>query len=270
MSVPKKYIDLFKVEYVTKWEPPKEGEDMRALIAMPNIPKPTHGMAPRTLLGSRVWNQMRKHCYTRAEDTCEICGAKPDNLRHRHAHEVYSIDWEKGEVKFVRAFCVCALCHLGCIHTGRAVTLYKQGNPLYPKEFLLQGAEHAFKTISEYNQDHPDANLKAYATFLEYLKVDELYGPMTQLIGKYNVKFYMEDPKKMADWGEWKLIIGDTEFPTPYQSEHDWKEAMEERAKEDSARLLQKSAEEKFSGKVYDELENIIGENGDLDKPKAD
>lgn len=260
MAVPKKYLDLFRVERVTKWEPPKDGEDMRALIAMPNIPKPTHGMAPRTLLGSRVWNQMRRHCYIQAEDTCEICGAKPENLRHRHAHEVYSIDWEKGEVRFVRAFCVCALCHLGCIHTGRAITLYKQGNPLYPKEFLLQGAEHAFKTIAEYNEDHPDADLKAYSTFLEYLKVDELYGPMTQLIGKYNVKFYTEDTKKMAKWGDWKLIIGSQEYPTLYASEHEWKDAMEERAKEDSARIMQKGVEEKFSGEVYDEINNILKE----------
>ena len=47
MAVPKKYLDLFNVEYVTKWEPPKDGEDMRALIAMPNIPKPTHGLSTR-------------------------------------------------------------------------------------------------------------------------------------------------------------------------------------------------------------------------------
>ena len=260
MAVPKKYLDLFNVEYVTKWEPPKDGEDMRALIAMPNIPKPTHGLAPRTLLGSRVWNQMRKFCYTQADDTCEICGEKPDNLRHRHAHEVYSIDWEKGEVRFVRAFCVCALDHLGAIHTGRAITLYKQGNPLYPKEFLLQGAEHAFKIIAEYNEDHPEADLRAYATFLEYLKVDELYGPMTQLIGKYNIRFYMEDTKKMADWADWKLIIGNQEYPTPYHSEGEWMEAMEKRAESDSARQLQKSAEEKFSGEVYDEISNILDE----------
>ena len=260
MALSKKILDLFHVELVTKWEPPKEGEDMRALVAMPNIPKPTHGLAPRTLLGSKAWNAMRKACYKQANDTCEICGAQPEDLRKRHAHEVYSIDWEKGEVRFVRAFCVCALDHLGCIHTGRAITLYKQGNPMYPKEFLLEGAEHAFKTIAEYNEDHPDADLKAYATFLEYLKVDELYGPMTQLIGKYNVKFYMEDPKKMADWADWKLIINGTEYPTPYKNEHMWKEAMEKRAELDTARLYQKSLEEKFKGEIYNEIDNIIKE----------
>lgn len=259
MSVSKTILNQYDVKLITKWTPP-EGDDLRPLIAMPNLPKPTHALAPRTLLGAGTWNHMRKACYAEADDTCEICGDKPESLRHRHAHEVYEIDYEKGEVKFVRAVCVCSLDHLGCIHTGRAITLFKQGNPLYPKEFLLEGAEKAFKTIYEYNKDHPRADLRAYATFLDYLKSDELKGPMEELIEKYEVKFYMEDPKKVASWGDWKLIIGSEEYPTPYKDMEAWQKAMEERGKKDSARILQKSVEEKFSGEVYKELENIIKE----------
>lgn len=262
MSSIRKIIKEYDVKLITKWEPP-EGEDLRPLIAMPNLPKPTHALAPRTLLGVGTWNHMRKACYAKADNTCEICGDKPENLRHRHAHEVYGIDYEKGTVKFVRAFCICALDHLGCIHTGRAITLYKAHSPLYPKEFLLEGAEKAFKTIYEYNQDHPGADLRAYVTFLEYLRCDELEKPMKELIDKYKMKFYMEDPKKVAPWDQWKLIIGSREFPTPYKTESDWKEAMKKRGEQDSARIMQKSIEEKFSGGVYNELDNIIKEAKD-------
>ena len=255
----KKLIKQYDVKLITKWAPP-EGDDLRPLIAMPNLPRPTHALAPRTVLGTKTWNYIRKSCYAKADNTCEICGDKPDNLRHRHAHEVYEIDYEKGTVKFVRAFCICALDHLGCIHTGRAITLFKQGNPLYPKEFLLEGAEKAFKTISEYNKDNPGADLRAYVTFLEYLKCEELKVPMEELIKKYDVKFYMEDEKKMAKWKDWKLIVGDEEYPTPYEDEKAWKEAMEERGKKDTARILQKSIEERFSGEVYNEINNIIKE----------
>ena len=185
----------YDIKLVTKWTPP-EGDDLRPLIAMPNIPKPLHSQAPRTLLGASTWNHMRSACYAEADNTCEICGNKPENLRHRHAHEVYEIDYEKGTAKFVRAFCVCALDHLGCIHTGRALTLFKQGNPLYPKEFLLEGAEKAFKTVQEYNRDHPEADLRCYATYLDYLKCDDLREEMEGLIEKYKVKFYQEN----ASW----------------------------------------------------------------------
>lgn len=247
----------FDIKYITKWTPPTD-DDLRPLIAMPNIPKPLHGVAPRTLLGASTWNHMRKSAYALADDTCEICGEKPENLRHRHGHEVYEIDYRKGTAKFVRVFCVCALDHLGCIHTGRAITLYKHGNPLYPREFLLEGAEKAFKTIYEYNQDHPGADLRAYATFLDYLKVPSLEAPMRVLIHKYDMKFYAEDKKKLAKWNKWKLIIGDKEYPTPYKNEKEWEKAMEVVNQNDSARQLQREMEKKFSGEVYDELDKIL------------
>ena len=253
----------YDIKLITRWEPP-EGDDLRPLIAMPNLPKPTHALAPRTLLGASTWDHMRKSCYAAADNTCEICGEKPENLRHRHAHEVYSIDYEKGEVRFVRAFCLCALDHLGCIHTGRAVTLFKQGNPLYPKEFLLEGAEKAFTIISSYNKDHPEADLRAYVTFLDYLKCEELREPMEALIKKYEMKFYAEDSKKMAKWPEWKLIIGSREFPTPYKNEKEWKAAMEKQGEKDTARIMQKNMKERFSGGIYDELNALLNNPIDI------
>ena len=257
MSSLKQLTKQYDVKLVTRWDPP-EGDDLRPLIAMPNLPKPTHALAPRTVLGASTWDKIRKACYSKADDTCEICGYKPEDMHKRHAHEVYSIDYEKGEVRFVRAFCLCALDHLGCIHTGRAITLFKDGNPLYPKEFLLEGAEKAFSIISAYNKDHPEADLRAYVTFLEYLRKDELREPMEALIKKYNMRFYMEDPKKMADWGEWKLIIGDKEYPTPYKNHSDWEKAMEEQNAKDTTRMMQRNIEKRFSGGVYDEIDKII------------
>lgn len=243
----------YDVKLVDGWLPPK-GDDLRPLIAMPNIPKPLHGVNPRTLLGATAWNHLRKACYANANDTCEICGAHPENLRHRHGHEVYKIDYAHGTAEFDRVFCVCSLCHLACIHTGRALTLWKQGNPLYPTEFLLEGAEHAFKIIHDYNKDNPKADLRAYCTFLDYLKYDELKKPMEKLIKKYNIKFYKE-VEGMANWEDWKLLIGKNEYPTPYKNEDEWVEAMKERSKQDTARM----AVDRFKGDVYNELDSIIG-----------
>ena len=265
MSSIKQLSKGYDVKLVTKWSPPKEGEDMRALIAMPNIPRPCHLINPRNVLGASTWNRIRKNCYALANNTCEICGDKPDNLRHRHAHEVYDIDYEKGTVKFVRAFCICSLDHLGCIHTGRAITLFKQGNPLYPKDFLLEGAEKAFKTIYEYNKDHPKADLRAYITFLEYTKCEGLKKEMEALIKKYHVKFYAEDEKRMAKWKDWRLIIGNREYPTPYENEKAWKEAMEKQGDKDTDRILQKKMDKIFSGEVYNELNKIL--EGGINEP---
>lgn len=252
-------MSKYDVKLVDGWLPPK-GDDLRPLIAMPNIPRPLHGVNPRTILGASTWNHMRRACYAKANDTCEICGAKPDDLHKRHGHEVYEIDYANGTAKFVKVFCVCSLCHLACIHTGRALTLWKKNNPLYPTEFLLEGAEHAFKIISEYNHDNPGADLRAYSTFLDYLKHDGLKEPMEKLIEKYGIKFYTE-VEDMVEWGEWKLIIGSREYPTPYANKDEWRESMEEKEAKDSARLIQKKLEERFSGGVYDELKQILGQS---------
>ena len=218
----------------------------------------TGNCAPRTLLGAQTWNHMRRRAYAMANDTCEICGEKPENLRRRHGHEVYEIDYEKGTVKFVRVFCICSLCHLGGIHTGRALTLHKQGNPLYPKEALIEGAENAFKLAYEYNQDYPDADLRLYSTWLDYLKQDDLREDMEKLIEKYDMKFYAADPEKIADWKDWELIIGRNHYPTPYEDEKAWKEAMKKQGEKDTDRILQKRMDKIFSGELYDELNKIL------------
>lgn len=256
MSLSKEIMSKYDVKLVDGWLPPS-GEDLRPLIAMPNIPRPLHGVNPRTLLGASTWNHMRKLCYAQANDTCEICGYKPENLRHRHGHEVYEIDYAHGTAKFVKVFCLCSLCHLACIHTGRALTLWKKKNPLYPTEFLLKGAEHAFKIIHDYNVEHSDADLRAYSTFLDYLKHDELKGTMEELIRKYDIKFYTE-VEDMAEWGDWKLIIGNREYPTPYASKEEWRATFEDREASDTARILQKNIEDKFSGDVFDEVNKLL------------
>lgn len=229
----KKLADKYglSLEYVTSWAPPS-GDDLRPLIAMPNIPRPCHSLAPRTVLGATEWNKMRKECYERANDTCEICGECPEDKRKRHAHECYLIDYEKGTCTFVGVFCICALDHLGAIHTGRAITLYSKNSPLVTKEFLLEGAEKAFSLIHAYNKEH-DADVRLYSTYIEYLKHDELREPMLELIKKYDAKFYSEDPKKIAPWGEWRLILDGEEYPTPYKNEKEWEKAMEKKTYND-------------------------------------
>lgn len=261
------------ITFVTKWEPP-ESNDLRPLIAMPNLPKPCHNQCPRTLLGASTWNHMRKKCYADANYTCEVCGERVDediDKRHLHAHEVFSIDYARGKAKFVRCVALCSTAHLACIHTGRAYTLWKNNNPLYPKEFLLEGAEKAFTIISSYNRDHPEAGIRAYATFMEYLKHDELRERMLSLIKKYKIKFYREDESRQARWEKWAVQIGSKEYPTPYENEKAWKEAMEKRGEKDTARLLQKNMEERFSGGVYDELNALLNESvGNLSKKGID
>lgn len=251
----KELIDKYNVEIVDHWDAP-ETNDAR-IIGMPNIPKPVQGKGcqPRTILGPTTWNHMRRRCYAIAEDTCEICGAKPENKSLRHSHEVFSIDYKNGVSKFERCICLCYTCHILSIHNGRALTLYKNHSPIMSKESILLGAENAFKIAREWNDTH-DEKFKLYGNFLNYLKVPTLEKEMLELIEKYKPEFYIstEGSKKSAGWGEWKVIVGNNEYPSPYQSEKDWEDAMEDASKNDTDR----NAKTPLKGGVFDKLDELL------------
>lgn len=222
------------------------------LLTMPNVPRPLHGLPPRKIMGQTEWDKMRKRCYYNAGYKCEVCGAEPPKGK-LHAHELYDIEYEKGTSTFRRCIAVCADCH-NFIHSGRLVTLYKEGNPLVPKEYLLNVVEKGFALIRDHNLEFGD-DLRAYATFLEYLKVPSLKEEMERLIKNYGMKFYCEPSKKMAKWGEWKLVWKGKEYPTPYANEAEWKEAMINYGRHDTVRAMKNDP---FTGEAFNIINEIL------------
>lgn len=242
-----------KIEKRTRWECPEEGGV--PLLTMPNIPKPLHNRAPRTILGQATWDKMRKRAYYLAGYKSEISGELSAGPGGIHAHEAYTINYIDGTSVFKRIFAITPLEHVYFIHSGRALTLFKQGNPMYSAKKLLEGAEHGFRLIYEWNKAHPDKKkLKAYATLLEYLKQPELAPKMRELIDKYEMEFWEEDKTKYAPWDSWKLVLGNKQYPTLFKSYEDWEKAMEKVAKKDPDRQL----DNPFQGGVYDELKEIF------------
>lgn len=224
------------------------------LITMPNVPRPLHGLPPREIMGKTMWNKVRKRCYYNAEYRCEICGDDPQK-GHLHAHELYSYNFMEGTGRFERCVAICKQDH-DFIHSGRLITMYKNNNPLYPKSYVLGVVEKGFNLICEYNKVTKGEKLRAYATFLEYLKVPSIEQEMRALIEKYNIKFYSE-PKHIAKWGEWRLLYGNKEYPTPYANQEEWVQAMAERAKKDSDRI---AGANPFSGEVFSKIDSILEE----------
>lgn len=240
---------------VTGWKAPPKN-DVRVL-GMPNIPKPLHGHGcqPRTIVGAKIWDQMRRKCYENAGYKCEICGYEHQFPADLHAHEVFSVDYEKGESKFERLICLCKQCHLDFIHSGRALTLYKNGSPLYSKEKLLAGAEHGFKLISDYNKTHK-RKIRVFSSMLDYCKQPELKEPMENLIKKYNIEFYspISVKKGAAEWGEWKMLYKGREYKTPYADESEWAKAMEKNNRKEHRGETKKL----MSGGIFDEIDNLL------------
>ena len=69
------------------------------ILAHPNIPKPLHGISPRTIMGDDWWNKTRQEVYKKYDYHCIACGvAKEDAKKHQwlEAHEFWNINYETG------------------------------------------------------------------------------------------------------------------------------------------------------------------------------
>lgn len=238
----------YNCKLVDKWVAPEDGG--APIITMPNVPHPLHTLAPRTIMGANTWNHMRNRCYFEANYTCEACGAKvytefyeDGSVRHKyhddgviakrnlHAHELYTYDYNKGTAKFERCVALCERCHVRFIHSGRMLTMYKQGDPLLTAERVLDGIEAGFKQIKKWNEEHyGEEKLRVYFAIIDYTEDPEIGEKVKELIKEYDIEFYMPDgekyPKAMPVWSGWKLIIGDREYDSPFTSQGDWKKAM--------------------------------------------
>lgn len=235
----------YTCKILNKWVAPEECG--APIITMPNVPKPLHGPGhqPRTILGKTTWDHMRNRCYFEAGYKCEVCGAKVktefyDNgaVKHQyhddgeipkrclHAHELYSYDYDKGTARFERCVALCEKCHVRFIHSGRMMTMYEKGDPLMPAEAVLEGIEHGFKQIKEWNDAHyGEEKLRACSVLIDFTEDPIIGEKVKELIEKYDIEFYVVDGD--ARWSDWKLIIGTKEYPTKYKDMADWAEAME-------------------------------------------
>lgn len=244
---------------VVKWVVPKESD--ARLLCQPNIPHPLHGAGcqPRTLVEKKVWDAMRKECYEKAGDTCEICGQKlsghlKDIYPLHHCHEMFSFDYVKKTSTFERLICLCPTCHTGVIHSGRALTMYKNHMPLWTKEFMLNAAEHGFQLVHSWNKLHPDEKpLRMFSTFEDWLKEPTLEAELTGLVEKYEIKFYhVPKTDTKGSWGKWKLIFNGVEYYSPYQNRSEWEAAMDKNNTKD-----QEANANLFTGDLFDKLKEM-------------
>jgi hypothetical protein len=101
------------------------------VLLMPNIPKPLHGVNPRTIMGKQWWDIKRNEAYASTNYHCISCGIhKFDDFNYGlprlDAHELYSFDYDNFSCCFLDIVPLCTICHDG-IHTGRISSLFDKG-----------------------------------------------------------------------------------------------------------------------------------------------
>ena len=161
------------------------------ILLHPNIPKPLHGLAPRTILGQEWWNKQRQIAYAKTDYHCMACGThKSKALFYRwlEAHELYDLDYAKGRMTMREIVALCHACH-NYIHSGRMRAMVKKGQMSAAKEALILA--------------HGDTILKAAK-----LRKPEL-------------------PINVAAWKDWRLILDGIEYKGRFASLESWRNYYE-------------------------------------------
>lgn len=157
------------------------------LLCSGNIPQPMHGVSPRTVLGARWWEAVRQEAFRFADYHCLACGVHRSVALLRlglEGHEVYDIDYLLGRMVYIETAPLCQACH-GYVHCGRLQLMRER------------------KTISQ-------------ARYLAIIRHGD------RVLHKHGLCRRREHSGPVADWGDWRLIIGNREYPPKYPTFQDW------------------------------------------------
>jgi hypothetical protein len=175
------------------------------ILSHPNIPKPLHGINPRTIMGQKWWDKTRKEVYASTDYHCIACGVHKDDAKGKkwlEAHEYWDVDYKKGTATVSKIVPLCHYCH-NFIHTGRLSMIIDKEKS---KQEAIDILEHGFAILR-------DNKLKCFPVTLELAK--EIGAK------RFGVKAYSH-PETKVDWGGWKLIFNGKEYYSQFKDYDEW------------------------------------------------
>lgn len=189
------------------------------LLQQPHIPKPLHGLNPRSIMGTPWWDAQRRIAYASTDYHCLACGVhKSEALIHTwlEAHEIYSINYDKGLATFTRIVPLCPACHK-YIHSGLLYINFKQGKIPIDQVWLV--LRHGTDTLID---NWLDTN--AFADLIiKYLKEDGYKIP-TWAKPLLAVALKPDEKSSCVPWHKWRLSFEGKLYKPLFNSFEEWQE----------------------------------------------
>lgn len=187
------------------------------ILTHPNIPKPLHGLNPRTIKGDTWWKEVRKKAYAENNFCCWACGIPKHRARFRNrleAHEYYEIDYAKGSAEVIEVVALCIPCH-HFIHSGRQISLFQKGDIIASKLFYVMrhGMAILMKANLQMHSTQADAILHLNTTGIIRLNEEEW---------SYIYECASIAPIKIAPWEKWHLILEGEKHYSKFMNFDEW------------------------------------------------
>jgi hypothetical protein len=159
-----------------------------SLLGQANIPKPLHGINPRTIMGAAAWAKHRQ-VIVQNNPYCTACGAENCRL---DLHEDYEIDYNTCIMKIRSYVPLCKRCH-SFIHSGLLRVWVSE------KTVSIQDARDILQHGIAICAQHRIQIFVGTARLANDLKVS------LGIVRSWT-------PKIKSDWGPWKLQYGNKEY----------------------------------------------------------
>lgn len=185
------------------------------LLLHPNLPKPLHGLNPRTIKGDLWWDKVRQQAYAKNDYKCWACGVHKSEAKFHHwleAHEDYDFDYVKGTLQIREIVALCHACH-NFIHSGRLANLHAQGKLKkdYFEEVLLHGSAVLVSA---------KLPLNCFA-----IRAEQVLNS-SRVTEAFDLHFKLYDrnefPVSNVKWSDWRMILEGVAYKPLFESEKEW------------------------------------------------
>lgn len=176
------------------------------ILTHPNVPKPLHGISPRTIMGKEWWDIERQKVYASTDYHCAACGVHKTQAKGPkwlEGHEYWDIDYKTGVCKIESIEPLCHYCH-NFIHNGRLAMVMGKDKT---KDEVIDILKHGLNILSK-------NKLKGFygiELLCEKLGVDTL-----------GVKFYVPKINPNLEWLDYKLVWNGKEYKSKFKSMTEW------------------------------------------------
>lgn len=181
------------------------------ILLQPNIPKPLHGINPRTIMGQARWDIVRQEAYASTNYHCYACGIhKSKALKHQwlEAHESYTIDYETGCFTLEKIVPLCHYCH-SFIHNG--LLLVKTRNYEITHSDCFSILYRGFQVLDRNNLPPNSYALAVCLSLTDFIEVLPDWFNEERIIEMFN-KREIKKFSKNLDWTDFKLVFEGNEY----------------------------------------------------------
>jgi len=199
-----------------------------SILLHPNIPKPLHGLAPRTIIGQEWWDEERYEAYARYGFCCHACGVHKDEFAHRKgildAHEMYQMDYKNGKMIYLYSVALCHYCH-NFIHNGRMAIRLKKGEISW--NYFVDVLYDGFVTLKKAELPPNVFALMSYLSAESFAiekrwKLPFWAGAARKSLEDNKNLFKQFSESADIEWSDWRLVLNGKEYEPIHKTFEDW------------------------------------------------